>query len=317
MDLERAGDTFVNRGRWHPAVRVVVYLIVFTAVAMVLIIPVTAPLLRQDLTPEEVSAILLDPDRPLLIAVTWLQLLAALVATFWMTRVLDRQPIGAVGLRRYQGWTRDLAAGLAAGAVLVLPPFVVLTAVGLARIGLGSGRAGWALAFGLLTMVPVALSEEILFRGYILRNLTQAFGAWPALLLSSACFSVLHLSNPGADRSALPLVNIFLAGVLLAYPYLRTGSLWLSVGLHFSWNFTQSSLLGMPVSGLALPGVIQTRLLPPFWLSGGAFGPEGSILAALSMAGGLVWLVRRYGGRRPVGGASGSVAPGAGSPTDP
>jgi hypothetical protein len=145
-----------------------------------------------------------------------------------------------------------------------------------------------ALAVSLGVLLLVALDEEVLFRGYLLTNLAEAWGGrrrWGvalAALVSSIGFGAAHAFNP--DIAPLPLLNIALAGGLLALPYVLTGELGLSVGLHLGWNLAQA-WLGMAVSGNALPGGLASRTLTPgqeLW-TGGAFGPEGGLLGLAAL----------------------------------
>jgi hypothetical protein len=126
-----------------------------------------------------------------------------------------------------------------------------------------------------------AVIEEVLVRGFIFRVLSVGTGTWIALLLSAALFGALHASNPGA--TAFSSIAIALeAGVLLAAAYVVTGRLWLSIGLHAAWNFTEGSIFGMSVSGgKQSASLISGTLSGPAMLTGGAFGPEASIVAVL------------------------------------
>src|SRR5699024_1075539 len=104
-----------------------------------------------------------------------------------------------------------------------------------------------------------------------------------ATLATSVLFGFMHAFNPNV--SAIAIVNIVIAGIVLAVPYLLTGSLALSVGLHFSWNFVQGSVFGFPVSGNRLDAtIIQTAQQGPDIWTGGSFGPEAGILGILGMA---------------------------------
>lgn len=148
------------------------------------------------------------------------------------------------------------------------------------------------ISFGL--MVIVALYEEIVFRGYILNNLLSSVGKWPALVISALLFALAHAANPG--YSILAAVNIFLAGVLLGINYIYTKNLWFAILLHFSWNFFQGPVLGYEVSGLNLQSIFQHEMHGNEFITGGKFGFEGSLLAAVlyivSIAG-LAWVYQK------------------------
>jgi hypothetical protein len=125
----------------------------------------------------------------------------------------------------------------------------------------------------------VGLVEETDARGYILQNLAEGIRFWPAVLVSSLYFGLLHLLNPGAGVTST--LGIFFAGVLLALGYYATGRLWFSIGLHAGWNFAEGPILGFLVSGLNMGGLFRLRITGPDWLMGGAFGPEAGALAVV------------------------------------
>ena len=91
------------------------------------------------------------------------------------------------------------------------------------------------ISFGLMAIV--AFYEELLLRGYILNNLMESVGKWPALIISALVFTLLHATNP--DFSLVGAINILLAGLLLGINYIYTKNLWFGILLHFSWNFFQ------------------------------------------------------------------------------
>jgi membrane protease YdiL (CAAX protease family) len=129
------------------------------------------------------------------------------------------------------------------------------------------------LAFLLLA----AAFEELAFRGYAFQRLVEALGPLAATIVSSAFFSLAHLRNP--EATLLSSVNTALAGGLLAVAYLRTRGLWMPIGLHFAWNLFQGPVFSFPVSGYRMPELaLEAHLAGPVWLTGGGFGPEGSIL---------------------------------------
>jgi len=104
-----------------------------------------------------------------------------------------------------------------------------------------------------------------------------------AILFTSSLFGFMHFFNPNA--SFISTFNIILAGIILAIPYVMTGSLGLSVGLHFSWNFVMAGILGFPVSGKNIEfSILQIEQSGADFFTGGAFGPEAGILGLLGMA---------------------------------
>lgn len=134
----------------------------------------------------------------------------------------------------------------------------------------------------LLFYVLVAFSEEIGVRGYVLGRLMRAkMNKFIALALSSFLFSALHSFND--HISSLPLLNIFLAGILLGATYIYTKNLWYPISLHLFWNFLQGPILGFPVSGMenGIIPMIKLKIGSSSILTGGSFGFEGSITCTI------------------------------------
>jgi hypothetical protein len=191
---------------------------------------------------------------------------------------------------------RRLLLGLAGGAIVFSVAVLIAAAMGIYRIvGIGdfSGMLAALLGPGLFA----AVSEEMLFRGVLFRWLEEFGGSWAALLLTSGFFGAAHLLNPHA--SAIAAVGIaFEAGVMLGAAYMLTRSLWLPMGLHAAWNFTQGEIYDIPVSGGKAHGVVDATLSGPPLLTGNGFGLEASPIAmAVATLFGvwLLWLAIRKG----------------------
>lgn len=194
------------------------------------------------------------------------------------------------------GW-REVAAGLAIGLALFTIVAGIMAAFGLYRLHFHSSGAAWGVIGGL---VGAPVIEELVFRAIVFRLMWRAFGPWIALAASAALFGGLHLLNPHATLIAAVAIAIE-AGVMLASFYALTGRIWASIGVHAGWNVTQSWLFGAPVSGGAVVhGFGTMTLVPgaPELLTGGAFGPEASLVAlAIDGLCGLIvlWLAWRAG----------------------
>lgn len=246
-----------------------------------------------------------------------LYLASVLLVTAVAARWLDRRPLRSYGLRLDRAWWWDLAGGLAIGGALMTLVFVVEWALGwvsvrtLFQIRIPSLPFPVALLGPLIFFALVAFTEELMFRGYLLRNLAEGFsgaaaGARGGLLLawvaSSALFGLLHIFNPNSSWSSTLI--LMAAGMLFGLPMILTGRLGMPIGLHLTWNFFQGNVYGFRVSGndfsgVALFGIRQAG--PALW-TGGAFGPEGGLLGlgAVAVGGALVlfWVRRRYGALR-------------------
>ena len=236
-----------------------------------------------------------------LVAQTGLILAAALASAWVMLRWVDRRPLHGLGFPLAGAGLRDLGVGLLAGCVALAAVVALFALFGWYRFSPDPGSiTGWATTSGLAlaALAVPAASEEALLRGYVFRALEEGPGAWAAVLLTSLVFAVLHGVNPGAGPFAL--VNIFLAGVVLAVAVVRTGALWLATGVHLGWNWVMSGLLDLPVSGLQGLDVplYDAAVTGPRWLTGGGFGPEGGLAGTLAAGLALVlvlWLTRPGG----------------------
>jgi membrane protease YdiL (CAAX protease family) len=118
--------------------------------------------------------------------------------------------------------------------------------------------------------------EELIYRGYVLQTLSSGLGLFWGIVISSLYFGIEHLSNP--NSTWISAAGIFIIALLFVYAYIRSGQLWLPIGLHFGWNFFQSTLYGFPVSGFDRPGLFHINIAGPELWTGGAFGPEAGLI---------------------------------------
>ncbi len=220
---------------------------------------------------------------PPLLAIGW--------RVFW-----DRKPIVTLGLQPVRTWVAEAVAGFAVAAVLVVGIFATLGAGGWLtwRVHL-AGRMTSPILIALiiylfLAALLVAVSEEFVFRGYVLRTVLNDWGAPVGIAVSAVLFGLAHAFNPGFNW--LVGVNLGLAGALMGYAAVVYKNLWWPIGFHLAWNFFEGPVLGMPVSGLSPLSVslFSTKIDGPAWLVGGAFGPEGGVAATVALLLGVGWL---------------------------
>jgi uncharacterized protein len=194
----------------------------------------------------------------------------------WLVRLIERRPVTELAL---PGMGRELGIGLVIGFVLYAASILVLMIMGIYKI------VGFNPASFLLTAIPMAVSaavfEELLFRGVLFRIVEEWLGSWVALVVSSIVFGGVHLMNPEATMTGAIFIAIE-AGILLGAAYMLTRRLWMSMGFHAAWNWTQSAVFSGVVSGSdSDPGLIKPVIDGPALLTGGQFGLEASIIAAL------------------------------------
>ena len=276
-----------------PVLRAALYLIVylFLQSAEVVLITVLARLAAGDLfrrgglgSSNEAFLVLTVLTLPPQIAVTWL-----------FTRFLDRRSLASIGLRRPTGgpraaWRQLVTAPLAAVAVLgVWLALVLALPSSLAAVqygGISLRSPAWWPFPPVLLLVALLIGfllqgglEELIVRGYVYHTLRERWRPWIAALGSSVLFALLHLGNP--DVSASALLNIVLAGMVLAGLVERTGSLWSATLAHGVWNFAVACLLSVPVSGVSIFHLLSVTITGDPGLTGDGFGPEGSWLLTL------------------------------------
>jgi CAAX protease family protein len=257
------------------------------------------------LLPRGLAARILSPNSLLGVALSEVAELAAVMLSVWLVRrFLDHRPFVALGIAVNRRTLADLGIGFAISMVMMASIFI-------AEVGLGwlaiTGTAWQAstlqtaalqvLAF-LGVFVLVGWNEELLSRGYQLQTISSGLGLPAGLIVSSAIFGVLHLANPHASLMAAG--GILVAGLFLGYAYVRTGQLWLSIGLHIGWNFFEGVVFGFPVSGFNMYRLVTTRIAGPELWTGGQFGPEAGLILLPATLIGFV-LVRLLGKRTSAG----------------
>lgn len=191
------------------------------------------------------------------------------------TKWIDKIKFVEIGLQT-DAIIKDFFLGFLLGFLPIALGFVILWQLGIIHhVQVRFNFSEILLSF--IIFLLVAFNEEAFMRGYILRNLMLAFHKYTALILSAILFALLHIFNDNINF--IGLTNIFLAGILLGLPYIFTKNLWFPIGLHFAWNLTQT-LFGFNVSGFNTYSVLSYQLSDKMsWLSGGAFGFEGSVLS--------------------------------------
>lgn len=219
-------------------------------------------------------------------------LLAALVAGWILLRVDGRGP-GALGFYLSPAVVREVFSGLGLGVAVAGTVVVGMLALGGVSWTREGGDPSAYLRVGTealwLFAVPAA-AEEALLRGYLFQALAEGWGAIRALWVTSLVFGSLHAWNPSVGPLALG--NIVLAGLFLGVIYLKTASLWWASAAHLGWNWAHGFLADLPVSGLDLVNTPMMAARPEgvSLISGGAFGPEGSLVATAVLAVATIWL---------------------------
>jgi len=212
----------------------------------------------------------------------------ALVAYKWLARKVEGRE--TVEELPREGRRANLGRGLLLGAGALTAMMLIIGMFGgWDHIG-GGSFAGFLITMG--AMASVAVNEELLFRGVIFRILEERTGTIVALVISSVLFGLTHLVNENATIWGTLAIGIE-GGTMLCAAYALTRSLWLPIGIHFAWNFTEAGFFGVATSGTEQHGLFTTTLSGPTFLTGGEFGPEASLTALLVCAVPTYFMLRR------------------------
>lgn len=224
----------------------------------------------------------------------WFSLVAVVMATYLMLRIVERRPWSDVGLDRRAARPGIVAKGALIGGLTIGVASVFLLAIHQLRIASGLpgswlGAAGYSFAI----LLPAGFFEELFIRGYVFAVLRRASGWKLALIVTSAVFGILHAWNPGADAESILAVTV--AGFFLGALFLATGSLYATGAAHVAWNWVMAGALHTPVSGIPVSQP-DYRLVDsgPDWLTGGRWGPEGGIAAVVAMFVVVFYLYGRF-----------------------
>lgn len=180
---------------------------------------------------------------------------------------------------------QDLLRGAAIGTAGIAVTVALMAITGHVRSG-GFELDAEVLVRAAVVLAVAAVVEEFVFRRLLLGGLLRLTGsAAVALVLSSALFGLVHVVTT-ENATALSVLSVALGGVMCGLAYLRTGSIWLGVGIHFAWNFVQATVLGFVMSGTddysgALWHLAGTGAT---WLGGGDYGPEGTVFSLVGRA---------------------------------
>ncbi|TDD57722.1 CPBP family intramembrane metalloprotease [Kribbella antibiotica] len=217
----------------------------------------------------------------------------ALLGYRWVVRRTERREVAELNWR---GAAAAVGRGLLIGLVMFTAVILNLALLGDYHVaGFGSLTGAIAL-FGFTA--AAAVTEELLYRGVLLRIIEGRLGSYGALGLTAGLFGLSHLLNPHATLWGAIAIAIE-AGGMLGAAYIATRNLWVPIGMHFAWNYAEGGIFGTQISGKAAPeGLLDGVLSGPAALTGGEFGPEASVYsvaAGLIVTIAFIWLAKRRG----------------------
>lgn len=211
---------------------------------------------------------------------------------FLARRFLDKRSISSLGLTLNIQILWDVLAGIGITFIMMGAIFAAMLLLGWSKFESFAWQTESifnviaSAATFLVIFILVGWNEELLFRGYHLQTIASGIHLFWGVIISSIIFGLLHLGNPNA--AWVSAAGIFLAGLFLAYGYVRTKQLWLSIGLHIGWNFFEGVVFGFPVSGLNIYPLTHIQVSGPKIWTGGAFGPEAGLIVLPALALGTV-----------------------------
>ncbi|MBT3314413.1 MAG: CPBP family intramembrane metalloprotease [Anaerolineae bacterium] len=243
----------------------------------------------------------------LLLAVNHIaQFIATILSIFIARRFLDQRSFTSLGLKLDKKMWIDLFVGIVITFIQMGFIYIIMYALGwISFEGFAwEFESASSVTLNLLgifgVFILVGWNEELLSRGYHLQNLADGINLTWGVIISSSVFAILHIGNPGATW--ISTLGLFLAGVFLAYGYIRTKQLWLPIGLHIGWNFFEGVVFGFPVSGLNIFTLTRINIHGPELITGGAFGPEAGLIVipALVFGMALIYTYSNVGHARSV-----------------
>lgn len=229
---------------------------------------------------------------PDVILTYWATVLALLGAHAFVLRFVEHRGWDFVWLDRRAARPGALAGGFLIGALAIGVPSLILLGVGWLDVSDAPGPWYTGAVATTMMLLPAAMAEELMIRGYPLAVLRETLGWRGAIVLTSVVFGVLHVFNPNVAVTAIVLVTI--AGLFLGALVYQMRSLWAATAAHFAWNLTLAVFLHTALSGQEVPvGDYRVIDAGPDWATGGAWGPEGGAGAIAGMLVAAALLIRR------------------------
>ncbi|HFI0112867.1 TPA: CPBP family intramembrane glutamic endopeptidase [Streptococcus suis] len=214
----------------------------------------------------------------------------SLAIILW-ARFTEKSPWLGLGIKK-KGALKDFLLGWGIGAAMLTSCVLLMWGFGAIQVTSFQFSANFVGEFLILVLAwsVQGTTEELLTRGWMFSSLAAKHNIPVGILVSSLFFTFLHLGNNAI--SIIPLLDLTLFAILACLVLLKTGNLWVISGIHAAWNCFQGNVFAFPVSGTqAGQAFISVRTSGPEWLSGGAFGVEGSIISLIVQGLMIAWLV--------------------------
>lgn len=220
--------------------------------------------------------------------------ISVVFSLFIQIKFLDRSSFKKYGLAIDKIWIKEFMFGSFISLIQLSLFFVIMYLSGNLQI-VGyfvKGSPDYSFLEGFLSdmfaLIIGSSIEEIFFRSFLFFLLFESLQTIIkdrkkrvvfVIVVISALFGLAHMGNNGA--TFLSGINLVFDALLMAFAFLITGRLGMSIGIHFAWNLIQGSVFGFAISGNIAKATIISVSMPNNLLTGGTFGPEGSILLGL------------------------------------
>ncbi|WP_339319171.1 type II CAAX endopeptidase family protein [Paenibacillus sp. FSL R10-2734] len=217
-----------------------------------------------------------DINDPMWVVGNLLTGILIILFTILGARLLSKRNVVRLGFTK-ANWLQNYGIGTIVGILMITLVFAVNFVTGAISVTyVFSSTMSLQIFLMLIMFLFQGMSEEVLFRGYLLPELSAQIGKVPGIILSSVIFTVLHGMNPGI--TFLSLLNLFIFSVLVSIVFYRTGNLWVVGAIHTMWNFFQGVIYGTQVSGNMTQSILMSHPVSHLnIINGGDFGFEGGL----------------------------------------
>lgn len=234
----------------------------------------------------------------------FISLVAVFVASVFTVQFFDKKSLHWLGIGFHTWVLRECVLGFAFGFVVAslacLPSLFFIEKMSM-NLNIVSAPLSFIFNSFLLSVVlrfAWAILEELTYRGYLFQRSIEIFGVGVSTLSFALLFAVSHLWNP--DSNWLSSLNTFLAGIFFSLMYIKSGSLFMPIFAHATWNCVLGDLFGLPVSGLNnLLGsnlmtikLATTNSTQNLFITGGDYGPEQSLVCSIALLLGIIFLAK-------------------------
>jgi len=194
------------------------------------------------------------------------KLIMVTISVFIMTKIFAKRSLTALGLRQDRWAVLDFAAGLAISFLMSAALFLALLGLGAIKINSFAWQTSDPasiirnLLLAFLIFAFVGWNEELLWRGYRLQTIASGSNQFWGVFLSSVIFVCLHGFRNGLDFEYI--IFLFAMSIFACYAYLKTGQLWLAIGLHAGWSFFIVVIFfGTPINDLNFFRLMDIQVL--------------------------------------------------------